>query len=115
MPETNIKLTAAVNPLDIDVYADLPIDISDIISICKEFSSLGTSLQGQIEYILENGVSQSINDGVVARKSLPFIKNFLMAIIANPYFGEARDQAKSIIELVKEFEEKNKKKDYLIN
>ena len=32
-------------------YSDIPIDISDIINICKEYNKLGGDIQNQIDYI----------------------------------------------------------------
>lgn len=82
----------------------IPLDISDIISICREFNKLGWQIQNQVETILEIGVEESINSGVVKQQSLPHIKNFLYAISKNAYFGDAVAQAEECISLITEYE-----------
>jgi hypothetical protein len=79
---------------------DIPLDISDIINICREFNKLGWNIQSQIESMLELGVAESINNGIVNKQSLPHIKNFLNAICRNPYFGDAILQAEECINLI---------------
>lgn len=86
----------------------IPLDIFDIISVCKEYNRLGWHIQNQIESILEVGIEESINSGVVKQQFLPHIKNFLRCISDNPYFGDAVSQAKDCIKLIAEFEERHK-------
>jgi hypothetical protein len=93
----------------------IPLDISDIINICREFNKLGWQIQNQVENILEVGVEESIKSGIVKQQSLPHIKSFLKAICQNPYFGEAILQAKEVIYLISEFESKNKDKNISFN
>src|SRR5271157_6352337 len=76
-----------------DEEFSIPIDISDIISICKDFNSLGWQVQNQIENILEIGVEESIKSGNVKPESLPRIRYFLHRICNNAYFGDAVSQA----------------------
>ena len=109
------KLTTEVNAAECEEYNTVPIDISDIINICKEYSALGIQFQSQVENILEIGVEQSIKTGIVSRQALPFIKDFLKAIVNNPYFGDAVYQAKVAISMIKEYEYQHKVKDYSIN
>jgi hypothetical protein len=90
-----------------DEYS-IPLDISDIINICREYNKLGWHIQTQIENILEVGVEESIKSGVVPRTSLPHIKNFLRAICRNAYFGDAVSQAQDCIKLIQQYEEMNK-------
>lgn len=87
----------------------IPLDITDIISICKEFNQLGWQIQTQVEHILEVGVKESINSGLVKQQSLPLIKNFLQAICRNVYFGEAILQAQDCIELINNYQKDNYK------
>jgi hypothetical protein len=47
----------------------IPLDISDIINICREYNKLGWQIQNQVENILEVGVEESIKSGIV-RKNL---------------------------------------------
>lgn len=91
-----------------DEEYSIPLDISDIIVICKEFNKLGLQIQNQVEHILEIGVDESIKNGYVKRESLPHIKSFLKSICQNPYFGDAIAQANDCIQLIQNYEVKNK-------
>ncbi len=93
---------------NLDDEYSIPLDISDIISICREYASLGWQIQSQIENILEIGVDEAIKTGVVKKESLQKIKNFLLAIGKNAYFGDAVSQASDCINLIKQYEDKNK-------
>ena len=90
-----------------DEYS-IPLDISDLINICKEFNKLGWQIQNQVEYIIEFGVEESLKNGNVKRESLPYIKNFLKFICKNPYFGDSVLQAEECIYLISTYEELNK-------
>jgi hypothetical protein len=84
----------------------IPLDISDIISICRDFNSLGWQIQQQVENILEVGVEESIKSGNVKKESLPRVKHFLRSICKNVYFGDAVSQAQDCIRLIQDYEEK---------
>lgn len=84
----------------------IPLDISDIISICREYNKLGWQIQQQVGNILEVGVEESIKSGIVKREALPHVKSFLTAIYGNAYFGDAAQQAQDCIMLIKEYEHK---------
>src|SRR5277367_859166 len=99
-----VSETSASNEKD-DEFS-IPIDISDIISICKDFNSLGWQVQNQIENILENGVEESIKSGNVNPESLPLVKYFLHRICGNAYFGDAVSQAQDCLLLIQGYEEK---------
>jgi hypothetical protein len=101
-----LSLIESTSTDDQDEEYSIPIDISDIISICKDFNSLGWQVQTQIENILENGVEESIRNGSVKQESLPRIKYFLRRICGNAYFGDAVSQAQDCLKLIKQFEEK---------
>jgi len=88
-----------------DEEYSIPLDISDIITICREFNKLGWQIQNQVENILEVGVEESIKSGTVKRESLPHIKSFLRAISKNAYFGDAVSQAHDCIILIQDYEE----------
>lgn len=90
-----------------DEYS-IPLDISDIISICREYNKLGWQIQNQVENILEVGVEESIKSGIVKQQSLPHIKSFLHSICKNAYFGDAVSQARDCIQLIAEYEETHK-------
>jgi hypothetical protein len=83
----------------------IPLDITDIISICKDFNSLGWQIQTQVENILEVGVEEAIKSGNVKKESLPRIKFFLRKICGNAYFGDAVSQAQDCIRLIQDYEE----------
>lgn len=83
---------------------EIPIDLSDILNICKEFSRLGWQIQNQIEYITEMGIEESIKSGKVNVTSLPVIKYFLSRVNENPLFGDASEQASECIALIENFE-----------
>ena len=87
----------------------IPLDISDIINICREYNKLGWQVQNQVEQILEFGVEESINNGFVKKESLPHIKEFLIRIHSNPYFGEAGSQADICSKLITKYELEQKR------
>jgi len=87
--------------------SSIPLCLDDIISICKDFSQLGNKVQYKIETILSIGVEEAIRSGEVEQKYLPFIKFFMKQIIANPLFGEARDQAEDCLRLINLHESKH--------
>ena len=89
-----------------------PIDISDIIAICKEYNQLGYSLQMQIDAILDLGVEDAINNSKVNENTLPFIKRFLKCIVDNQLFGDASSQAFDCIQLINNFYEDKQKKEW---
>lgn len=84
----------------------IPLNISDIISICREFSKLSWKVQSQVENILELGVEEAIKIGIVKQESLPHIKDFLLSICQNPYFGDAILQAEECIFLIDDYYDK---------
>ena len=93
-----------------DEEFSIPLDISDIINICREYTKLGWQIQNQVENILENGVEEAIKSGFVKKESLVHIKNFLLAISRNAYFGDAVSQAHDCIKLIHEYENRNQVK-----
>lgn len=99
--ELDVVVTSSDNQED---EYSIPLDISDIITICREFNKLGWQIQNQVENILEVGVEESIRSGIVKRESLPHIKSFLTSICRNAYFGDAVAQAQDCIELIEEYE-----------
>lgn len=96
------------NSIENEEEYSIPLDISDIINICREYNQLGWSIQSQVENILEVGVEESIKTGSVKQESLPKIKSFLKAISRNAYFGDAVSQAHDCIKLIQEYEAANK-------
>lgn len=92
---------------DQDDEFNIPIDISDILTICREYNKLGWQIQQQVENILEVGVEESVKTGYVKKESLPLIKNFLRAVSDNPYFGDAGSQADDCIQLIKQYEKQH--------
>lgn len=102
-----LEVLSQVTSNDQDDEYSIPLDISDIINICREFNKLGWQVQNQVENILEVGVEESIRSGNVKRESLPHIKSFLESICKNAYFGDAVSQAHDCIALIQEYEDKN--------
>lgn len=103
----SLTLSEISTATDQEEEFSIPLDISDIINICREYNKLGWQIQQQVENILEVGVEESIKGGKVSRGSLPHIKSFLKAISRNAYFGDAVSQAHDCIKLIQEFEDKN--------
>jgi len=102
-----LTLVSSSTSTDEEEYS-IPLDISDIIIVCREFNKLGWNIQNQVEQILEIGVEESINNGYVKYESLPHIKSFLKSIGQNAYFGDAVSQAYDCIKLIQNFELKHK-------
>ena len=102
--EALILSTENKNSNDPNEELNIPLDISDIISICREFNKLGWQIQQQVENIVEIGVEESVNAGYVKREALPLIKNFLRQVSNNPYFGDAVSQADECIVLIRRYE-----------
>lgn len=102
-----LEVLSQVTSNDQDDEYSIPLDISDIINICREFNKLGWQVQNQVENILEVGVEESIRSGNVKRESLPHIKSFLESISKNAYFGDAIVQAKECIFLIDSYCEKD--------
>lgn len=108
LSNAGVRATNITTSNDKDEEFSIPLDISDIINICREYNKLGWQIQNQVENILEVGVEESIKSGIVKQQSLPHIKSFLKAIGKNAYFGDAVSQAQDCIELILEYEDKNK-------
>lgn len=96
-----------VQPQASDDTFDIPIDINDIIEICKEYSKLGFKIQYQIQNIMEFGVQHCLDNHLIYISSLPLIKDFLNSICANAWFGDACLQANDCIALIEDYELKN--------
>ena len=103
-----LTLVSSTTSTETDEEYSIPLDISDIITVCREFNKLGWNIQNQVEQILEVGVQESIKSGNVKRESLPHIKSFLKSISQNAYFGDAVTQAHDCIRLIQSYESDNK-------
>lgn len=105
---SNVKFSALPSTkTEEDEKFDIPIDIADIINICKEYSMLGWQIQNQIEQITTLGIEKSIKSGAVKVSSLVVIKDFLYKICENAWFGDAANQANDCISLIEDFELRN--------
>lgn len=100
-----LALVSKTTSNDQEEEYSIPLDISDIITVCREYNKLGWQIQTQVENILEVGVAESIKNGSVKRESLPHIKSFLQQITKNAYFGDAVSQAQDCIQLIQEYED----------
>jgi hypothetical protein len=103
-----IETTTTDDSTKEDECFSIPLDISDIINICREYNKLGWQIQTQVENILEVGVEESIKSGNVKKESLPYIKSFLRCITQNPYFGDAGTQALDCLDIIRDYEVKHK-------
>lgn len=84
-------------------FESSPIDISEIIALCKEYSILGFEIQNQIDFILENGVEEAIKYKKIS--NLSYIKDFLEKMSNIYYLGDAALQAEDCLKqlnLIKE-------------
>lgn len=90
------QFNMSAKKIENDIY-DIPLNISDILHICNEYNALGLSIQNQINYIVEFGVDESVNNKYVKLENLPHILNFLEKLSENVYFGDAVFQAQEII------------------
>jgi len=106
-PELELALVSTTSEEKEEEYS-IPLDISDIITVCREFNKLGWQIQQQVENILEVGVEESIKSGHVKKESLPHIKSFLKSICQNPYFGDAVTQANDCIMLIQQYDDNHK-------
>jgi hypothetical protein len=93
------ELEPALQLVETEVL-DIPLDISDLISICREYTKLGYQMQSQVDQLLELGIQDAIKTRVVSAAALPHIKSFLQQVIRNPYFGDAVDQASDCIRMI---------------
>jgi len=100
----NVELVSSQTSDQDEDNFENPIDISDIITVCKEYSKLGWQIQNQIEYITESGIEEAIQSGVVKTTSLPVIKHFLSVVSKNPLFGDASSQAEEVVALIEVYE-----------
>lgn len=73
-----------------------PIDISEIIDLCKEYTYLGLNIQSQIDYILENGFDEAIKNNKLNHDNLQHIKNF-MSKLSKLYYLDAALQAEDCL------------------
>lgn len=114
VPQWKVLNLASPSNQDHEEEFSIPLDISDIISICKEYSNLGWQIQKQVENILEFGIEDCIKLGYIKTESLLPIKNFLVAITKNPYFGDAVSQASDCIQIIREYESSCKQKTMML-
>jgi hypothetical protein len=84
-----------------------PLSIVEIVEVCKQYSKLGIYIQHQIGLIMEFGIDEAIASDGVSIAALPHIKDFLLQISQNPYFGDACVQAVDCIHRIELFEDKN--------
>lgn len=88
---------------DLNEQYDIPIDVSDLLTLCKRFSQLGWKIQSQVEYVVENGLEEALESGVITADSLPHIRSFLKLICENVYFGDAADQCLDVLTKLDDF------------
>jgi hypothetical protein len=86
---------------------DTPICMDDILIVCREYSQLGNQLQHQVEAVMEMGIEEAIATHSVSISALPFVKNFLLTVGSNGYFGDAAEQARACVLMINLFEEEH--------
>jgi hypothetical protein len=104
-----------LNVLDFDIKLEteeedfeIPLDIEDIITICREYGKLGWGLQSQVETVLKIGVAEAIEAGQVKKEALPHIKEFLQQIVSGICVGDAVSQASDCIDLINQYQRHHK-------
>jgi hypothetical protein len=102
--DSTLSLVEASASLEEKETLDIPIDIGDIIGVCKEYSALGWQIQTQIEAIKEFGLEDGVKRGSVKAQSLPLIRDFFKKIVENAWFGDAAEQAYELIMLIDDLE-----------
>ena len=119
MTAHNIKVLTEINSTPTfvkdDEYSNIPLCLDDLMNICKEYNKLGWQIQNQVENIVEMGIEEAIKSNIVKQEALPYIKDFLISIRNNPYFGEAGSQADDCIKLIQQFQEKLGSKSIVLN
>lgn len=95
-----------VKKIDDEEDMSVPLDINDILDICKEYVLLGFSIQKQVSEIMDYGVDYCISTSKIKESNLPHIRSFLNKISSNPYFGDAVSQANSVIKYIDEYIDK---------
>lgn len=103
-----IDFFSSINRDSID-YESTPIDISEVISICKEYSTLGFLIQSQIDFIMENGFEEAVKSNKITASTLIHIKDFLNKISHMHYLGDAAIQAEDSIKEIEKYESKLKR------
>jgi hypothetical protein len=106
LPMTSAQVKAVTAPVlsSKEEEYSIPLCIDDLLVICREYNRLGYQMQQQIETILETGVAEAIDNGVLKNEALPHIHSFLLAIVSNPYFGDATSQAQDCIQLIEQYQ-----------
>jgi hypothetical protein len=90
-------------PIEQDTL-DIPIDLSDLISLCEAYSQMTRTMQYQANELIELGIDNALKTRAVSASSLPHIKSFLQQIMRNPLFGDAVAQAQEAIWLIEEWQ-----------
>jgi hypothetical protein len=85
----------------IDDEFSIPLDISDLLNICKEFNELNAATKLQLENIIDNGIENSLKQGLITYDGLPKIINFFSKIKENAYFGDAASQAEDFLSVMR--------------
>lgn len=85
---------------------DIPIDLSDVLNVCRNYAVLGINIQQQIEHIMEMGIDEAISSGTVKIEVLPHIREFLKLITDN-LLGDIVDQCFALMMMIDDFEFNN--------
>lgn len=101
--KTNFYSSIMRDQVDVD---STPIDISEVIALCKEYAILGSAIQNQIDFILENGVEEAIKNNKITY--IDYIKDFLTKMSAIYYLGDAALQAEDCLNQLNKIKTKSK-------
>jgi hypothetical protein len=74
---------------------DIPLNITDFIEVCKNYSNLG-NYQTYIDQLAEDNEAKSVPINVI-----PGLIRFFDSISNNPYFGDARFASNKISKKLK--------------
>lgn len=96
------KLNGSIDNIN-ETELDIPIDINDIIEVCKQYTQLGWNIQQQIGWLIELGIEESLKEGKVSVEALPHIRQFLKSI-TEKMFGDTVDQAFAVIMMIDNYE-----------
>lgn len=102
-PMTDTSKNKLVNSTADEYTLDIPIDISDILTVCREYSQLGWQMQQQLEYVMEVGIEEAISSGKVNANVIPLMRDFLRVICQNAFFGDASDQSYQAIMMLDDY------------
>lgn len=86
---------------------DIFTEMTDILTICKEFAVMGYNIQQQTELVVSLGIEEAISSGKVSIAAVPHIRAFLNAMANNEFLGLAASQALDHIVAIDRYQDNN--------